>query len=85
MVLGGASAGLILHLSRHFALALDGRVLTGLPNWGAVVEAGLSVQLAFGGVKGPAVTEDEEEVISGEDGGPPPDEPPTTDLGYEEE
>jgi hypothetical protein len=85
MVLGGASAGLIMHLSRHFALALDGRVLTGLPNWGAVVEAALSVQLAFGGVKGPAVAQDDEEVVGGEGGGAPPEEPPTTDLGYEEE
>jgi hypothetical protein len=75
--------GLTWHLSRHFAFQLDGRFLTGLPHYGAVVEGGLSAQLAFGGVKGPAQPaeeageEEEEDVIS--------DEPPTSDLGLEEE
>lgn len=59
VVLAGASAGLLWNLSRRFAISLDGRVLSGYPNWGAVVEGGISLQLAFGGVRGPAVESDE--------------------------
>jgi hypothetical protein len=83
IVLLGASVGLTWHLSRHFAVQFDGRFLTGVPHFGAVVEGTLSAQLAFGGVKGTAQPtqeeegEGEEEVIS--------DEPPTSDLGLEEE
>jgi hypothetical protein len=69
----GASSGLIYHISRHFALALDVRVLSGLPNSGAVVEGGFSAQVAFGGVAGPAPGSEEGE---GEGGGPVDDAPP---------
>jgi hypothetical protein len=89
MVLLGASVGLLWNLSRHFAISMEGRFLTGVPDFGAVVEAQLSAQLAFGGVKGPAVPVDEEgEVVegSGEPGGATKDEPPPPDdLGPAEE
>ncbi|MBN2574836.1 MAG: tetratricopeptide repeat protein [Deltaproteobacteria bacterium] len=85
-ILGGASVGLIWHLSRYFALTFDARVLTGLPNFGAVVEGALSGQLAFGGAKGPAVVEEESEEGEAElDESALLDEPPTSDLGYEDE
>jgi hypothetical protein len=91
LVLLGASSGFVWHLSRHFALALEARFLTGLPAMGAVIEGQLSVQLAFGGTKGPPTgEEDEGEVIGpGPEGGgdapPAAEEPPTSDLGMEEE
>ncbi len=76
-VLVGASVGFIYHISRHFALALDGRFVTGAPAFGAVLEGGLSVQLALGGTKGPAPTDEEGE---GEGGpGPGNDAPPPAD------
>jgi hypothetical protein len=78
-VLLGASAGFIWHIHRHLAIALDARFLTGLPAWGAVLEGGLSAQLAFGGVKGPAPTEEEGE------GEPIKDEPPPMETSSEEE
>jgi hypothetical protein len=80
--LAGASVGFIYHVSRRFALALDGRFVTGAPAFGAVLEAGLSAQLAFGGTKGPAMTDDE-----GEGGGPEPanDAPPAAESTSEEE
>jgi hypothetical protein len=79
----GASAGLVWNLSRHFAFALEARFVTGLPNWGAVVEGALSAQLAFGGVKGPAVSEEDGE---GEgEGNAPKDEPPPAESTTEEE
>jgi len=56
----GAGVGFIWHPSRHFGVALEGRFLTGVPNFGAVLEGSLSFQLAFGGVKGPAKAEGEE-------------------------
>ncbi len=75
-VLAGASVGLIYHVSRHFALALDGRFVTGLPAFGAVLEGGLSAQVSIGGTKGPAPADEEGE--GGEGGGPGPgnDAPP---------
>ena len=79
----GASAGFIYHLSRHFAISLDGRFITGLPKFGAVLEGGLSAQLAFGGGKGPVQTEEEGEGDAG--GGPLNDAPPTSDSSSEEE
>ena len=83
IVLVGLSGGLLWHLSRHLAIALDARFLTGLPDWGAVVEGGLSAQLAFGGVKGPAISEEEGE---GEgEGNAPKDEPPPMESTTEEE
>jgi len=83
LVLVGASAGFLWHLSRHFAIAFDGRFLTGVPNWGALIEGGLSFQLAFGGAKGPATKVDEEE---GEDEADRPlDEPPDESMIEEEE
>jgi hypothetical protein len=49
----GGSVGLLWHLSRHFALACDGRVLSGLPAPGIVFEGQVSGQLAFGGARPP--------------------------------
>ena len=76
----GASSGLLYNISRHFALALDARVLSGLPNWGAVVEGGFSVQVAFGGAAGPAAAGEEDEDEGGEPGegggGPVNEAPP---------
>jgi hypothetical protein len=83
LFLVGASGGLVWHLSRHFAFALEGRFLTGLPNYGAVVEGNFSAQLAFGGVKGPA-PEEEEGVVEGE-GGAIKDEPPPVEESSSEE
>ena len=79
----GASAGFIYHLSRHLAIALDARAVTGLPNFGAVLEGGLSLQLAFGGAAGPApVNEDGE----GEgESGVVKDAPPSADSSSSEE
>src|ERR1039457_4470872 len=80
----GASVGFIYHISRHFALALDGRFVTGAPAFAAALEGGHSVQLALGGAKGPAPTDEEGE---GEGGGPGPanDAPPPADSKSEEE
>lgn len=62
MFLVGASIGLSWSLSRHFAIALNGRALGGIPNWGVVVESGLSAQVSFGVGRGPdALPEDEED------------------------
>jgi hypothetical protein len=55
VVLLGGSVGLLWHLTRHLAIALDGRVLSGLPAWGVVFEGQASAQVAFGGVSGPVV------------------------------
>jgi hypothetical protein len=91
MMLLGATGGLIWHLHRHFAVALDARVITGLPAWGLVVEGQLSAQLAFGGVKGPPVaSEDDDDVIVGPGPGENEEEdssiePPTSDWDDEEE
>jgi len=81
-VLVGSTVGIIMHISRHFALSLDGRLLTGLPDFGVVVEGGLNAQLAFGGTKGPTPTGDEGE---GEGGGPMNDAPPPADSPSEDE
>jgi hypothetical protein len=80
VVLIGAGAGLVYHLSRHFGIALDGRLLTGFPDFGVAVEGNVSLQLAFGGKAGP-VPEGEEEEGEGEgEGGPGNnDAPPTGD------
>ena len=81
--LAGASIGFIYHISRHFALALDGRLILGAPAFGAVLEGGLSAQLAFGGTKGPAPTDEEG---AGEGGpGPANAAPPPADSKSEEE
>jgi len=78
ILLLGASVGFVWHISRHFAIALDARALTGAPAWGVVLEGGLSAQLALGGKRGsePA-TEDREEGVMEE-------EPPIEDLSPEE-
>jgi len=68
-VLAGVSAGFTYHISRHFALALDGRVMMGVPNFGAMLEGWVSAQLAFGGRAGPAQAVEEGE---GEGEGPGP-------------
>jgi len=83
-VLVGSTVGIIAHISRHFALSLDGRLLTGLPDFGVVVEGGLSAQLAFGGTKGPAPTDEEGEGESGS-GGAINDAPPPADAPSEDE
>jgi len=83
-VLLGSTVGIIGHISRHFALSLDGRLLTGLPDFGVVLEGGLHAQLAFGGAKGPAAPTDEEG--EGEvGGGPINDAPPPADSPSEDE
>jgi hypothetical protein len=56
----GTSVGISWNLSRHFALAWNARVLSGLPSWGAVVESTLSAQLAFGGSSGEASLPEED-------------------------
>lgn len=68
VVLIGAGAGLVYHLSRHFGIALDGRALTGFPDFGLAVEGNVSLQLAFGGKAGPAPEGEEEEGSA--EGGP---------------
>jgi hypothetical protein len=77
----GASAGFIYHLSRHFALAIEGRFITGFPSFGAVFEGGFSAQVALGGAKAVAQTGDDGE---GEGGGVN-DAPPPADSRSEEE
>jgi hypothetical protein len=77
-VLIGAGAGLVYHMSRHFGIALDGRLLTGFPDFGVAVEGNVSLQLAFGGKAGPA-PEGEEEEGEGEGGAINNDTPPPAD------
>jgi hypothetical protein len=92
IVVLGAGAGFIWHPSRHLGVALEGRFLTGMPNFGAVFEGSLSFQLAFGGLKGPPKAEseeDEEEVEIFEEALPgesttEEEEMPLEDLGPEE-
>jgi hypothetical protein len=75
-VLAGASGGFIYHVSRHFALALEGRFITGLSNFGVVVEGGLSAQVGLGGGGAPPPSEDDEEE-GGEGNGSAPGAPPS--------
>ncbi len=82
-VLVGASVGFIYHFSRHIALSLDGRALTGLPAFGVVVEGALSAQFAFGGAAGPSAPAGEED--EGDEGGVVNDAPPAYDSSSEEE
>lgn len=98
MFLAGGSGGFLWNLHRHFAIAMDVRVLTGLPAWGLVVEGQLSLQLALGGVKGPPVVSEEDDGVmvegpqSGEESESPReseessdfDMPPTSDFDEEE-
>jgi hypothetical protein len=49
----GGSVGLLWHLTRHLAIALDGRVLSGLSAWGAVIEGQASLQAGFEVVRRP--------------------------------
>jgi hypothetical protein len=88
-VLFGATGGCIYHISRHFALALDVRVLSGLSNFGAVVEGAFSAQLAFGGKAGPAKAATEGEGEGEGDNGPvdqplPSDSPEPSESSVEE-
>jgi len=76
----GATMGMLWNLSSHFGISLDMRVLSGLPHWGAVVEGGLSVQLAFGGQKGPAAASDDNEDDDEDDGYPYESAPPVDDY-----
>jgi hypothetical protein len=61
--LGGISLGMLWHLSRHFAVSLTGRALTGLPNCGVVTEGALSFEVAFGGVEGPTAPREESDDV----------------------
>jgi len=54
----GGSIGGLWHLTRHFAVAVDSRVLSGLPDRGVVVEAQLSAQVGFGGAAAPVTVPD---------------------------
>jgi hypothetical protein len=49
MLLFGGSVGLLWHLTHRLALAFETRVLSGLPDWGFVIEGQASFQAAFGG------------------------------------
>jgi hypothetical protein len=90
----GASGGMIYNISRHFALVLDVRALTGLPHSGVVLEGGFSAQLAFGGA-GPASAGEDGEEGEGEGGeggersgsvneAPPPPAEPSNDANDSE-
>jgi hypothetical protein len=70
------------HISRHFALALDGRVLMGVPSFGAMLEGWASAQLAFGGKAGPTQPVEEGEG-EGEEGPGPGNEPAPSDSSSE--
>jgi hypothetical protein len=83
-VLLGGSGGFIYHISRHFALALEGRAVIGLPGAGFALEGDFTAHLAFGGTKGPAPTEEEGEGESGS-GGPINDAPPPAESPAEDE
>jgi hypothetical protein len=85
MVLVGASGGFLWNLSRHFAISAEARVLTGLPDFGLVIEGTLSAQVAFLGKAGPskkATDEDEEEEAG--PGGSDKDESSPSDSSAEE-
>jgi hypothetical protein len=97
-VLAGASAGFIYHVHRHFALSLEGRFISGLSNFGVVVEGGLNAQLAFGGGAPPPKSGDDEDEEEEEDGDSGPKDspepapskadappPPSDDLGGSDE
>jgi len=81
----GGSAGIIYHLSQHFALALDGRILAGMPKFGALIEGAFSLQVAIGGAAAKAPGSEEGEEEGGEGGGPLNDAPPPADAPSEEE
>jgi len=49
----GGSVGLLWHLTRQLAVALDGRVLSGLPASGVVFEGQVSAQAALGSIRPP--------------------------------
>jgi len=84
-VLFGAGLGLTYHLSRHFSIALDAQLLTGLADFGVAAQAAGQLQIAFGGKAGPAPEGEEEEGEANEAGpgpgndSPSPDSPATND------
>lgn len=83
----GASAGFTYHLSRYFAVALDGRVLVGVPNFGAMIEGWFSAQVSLGGKSGAAQPAGEGE-DEGDVPGPGSDAPssdPSSEPEEEEE
>lgn len=97
-VLAGASAGFIYHVHRHFALSLEGRFISGLGNFGVVVEGGMNAQLAFGGGAPPPKSGDDEDEEEEEEGDAAPKDspepapakadappPPSDDLGSDED
>jgi len=90
-VLLGVGPGLIYHFSRHFALALEARAWLGLPDFGAVFEGQLSMQIGLFGKAGPKPTDEEGEGEGegegGGPGGPGPanDAPPPADAPSESE
>jgi hypothetical protein len=84
VVLIGPGAGLVYHMSRHFGIALDSRLLMGFPNFGVAIEGSVSLQLAFGGKAGPTPEGEEEE--EGEGGASNNDAPlPVDSPGNSEE
>ena len=52
MFLFGGSVGLLWQLSRSLAVAVDGRILSGLPSWGVVMEGQVSARVGFGSTEG---------------------------------
>jgi hypothetical protein len=59
-LLFGGGAGVIYHLNRHFALAVEGRMLGAAPDFGFLFEGQLALQVAFGGSGPEASTYDPE-------------------------
>jgi hypothetical protein len=86
-VVFGAGGGLIYHFSRHFALALEARGLLGLPDFGAVFEGQLSMQIGLFGKAGPKPADEEGEGEGGGPDGPGPanDAPSPADPSPQEE
>jgi hypothetical protein len=86
-VIIGASSGLVYHFSRHFALALEARGLLGLPDFGAVFEGQLSMQIGLFGKAGPKPADEEGEGEGGGPDGPGPanDAPSPADPSPQEE
>jgi hypothetical protein len=78
-VLFGAGLGLTYHLSRHFSLALDAQLLTGLADFGVAAQAAGQLQIAFGGKAGPVPDGEEEEGEGNEGGAAPGNDAPSSD------
>lgn len=81
----GGSAGFTYHFARWFAMALDARVLLGVPNFGAMIEGWASVQIGFGGKTGPTQPKSETDEEDGPGPGPGNDEPGPSESSESEE